>query len=146
MAPSGEEHQGESIMNPEVKQKWMTALCSGKYQQTTLRLKKETMNGEEFCCLGVLCDLYNKETGKGKWVKHLHCNDYGFLVDEDLGNNWAEWTQLPGVVAEWAGIDTVNCSFPSYKPADMCEYGTLINENDHGKNFHEIANVIREKF
>ncbi len=40
-------------MNKELKDKWVAALRSGKYSQTTGRLRSE----EGFCCLGVLCDV-----------------------------------------------------------------------------------------
>jgi hypothetical protein len=46
-------------MNPEIKARWVAALRSGEYQQTTGNLRTE--NG--FCCLGVLCDLHSKATG-----------------------------------------------------------------------------------
>jgi hypothetical protein len=42
-------------MNPEIKQKWVDALRSGKYKQgQTYLLNKE--NGS-YCCLGVLCEV-----------------------------------------------------------------------------------------
>ncbi len=44
-------------MNPEVKQKWIGALRSGKYEQGTEKLR--SVSG--YCCLGVLCDLYAQE-------------------------------------------------------------------------------------
>lgn len=52
-------------LHKDVKEKWIDALRSGEYSQSqnTLRDKKG------FCCLGVLCDLYQKETGNGEWVQ-----------------------------------------------------------------------------
>ena len=44
-------------MNPEVKQKWIDALRSGKYEQGSEKLR--SVSG--YCCLGVLCDLYAQE-------------------------------------------------------------------------------------
>lgn len=46
-------------MNVEWKAKWIAALRSGLYSQTTGVLKDE--NG--YCCLGVLCDI----SGLGQW-------------------------------------------------------------------------------
>jgi len=40
-------------MDAQLKAKWVEALRSGKYQQTTNYLKSD--NG--YCCLGVLCDI-----------------------------------------------------------------------------------------
>lgn len=44
-------------LNPEHKQKWLTALRSGEYQQgrTFLRL------GTEYCCLGVYAEVCRQE-------------------------------------------------------------------------------------
>lgn len=46
-------------MNKDIKTKWLTALRSGKYQQTdgVLRSFKDIKDGEAFCCLGVLADI-----------------------------------------------------------------------------------------
>ena len=48
-------------MNQEIKQKWLKALRSGKYKQGR-RILRNKQN--EFCCLGVLCDIVNVE-----WVE-----------------------------------------------------------------------------
>jgi hypothetical protein len=41
-------------MTPELKQKWIDALRSGKYQQGRSALRTKD---DRFCCLGVLCDI-----------------------------------------------------------------------------------------
>lgn len=46
-------------MNPEIKQRWVAALRSGEYKQGRNFLFRDGRH----CCLGVLCDLYTKETG-----------------------------------------------------------------------------------
>jgi hypothetical protein len=48
-------------MNPEVKAKWLEALRSGKYIRTAGELRSPT-NG--YCCLGVLCDIYDPSKWK----------------------------------------------------------------------------------
>lgn len=40
-------------MKPEIKQKWVEALRSGKYAQGEGSLRHQ----DKFCCLGVLCDV-----------------------------------------------------------------------------------------
>lgn len=52
-------------MTPELKQKWIEALRSGKYKQTRRKLKAR--NGS-MCCLGVLCDVMGR---KWKWDEGL---------------------------------------------------------------------------
>ena len=114
-------------MNKKVKQKWIAALESGDYKQGKNFLK----NKNKFCCLGVLCDLYAKETGKGKW------NNRNRFTDEkdDIGDSQ---TLTLGVM-EWAGLDEAN---PSFKLDD--DITSLANENDKGRSFKHIAVLIEE--
>lgn len=58
-------------MDPEIKAKWVEALRSGEYEQTTEILHSK----KGFCCLGVLLDI----SKKGRW----NPNDSGeYLFDE----------------------------------------------------------------
>jgi hypothetical protein len=52
-------------MNKAIKRAWIKALRSGKYKQGSNRL--QTPDGR-FCCLGVLCEVYKEQTGRGKWI------------------------------------------------------------------------------
>lgn len=70
------------MMNPEYKQKWIEALRSGEFEQTT----KELRNSKGYCCLGVLTEIVD---GKDGWLKVEHCGYYtnkdggaGYLSDE----------------------------------------------------------------
>lgn len=49
-------------MNPEIKAKWVAALRSGDYEQG-----RGYLHRGGFCCLGVACDLFIKETGRACW-------------------------------------------------------------------------------
>ena len=49
----------EKLTAKEWRRKWVEALRSGKYRQTTGVLRDR----DGFCCLGVLCDIAEK----GKW-------------------------------------------------------------------------------
>lgn len=73
-------------MNTELKNAWCDALESNKYKQGTRRLRTR----DEFCCLGVLCDVRD-----------------GIGIADDIQD-------------------------------------TLIDMNDSGKTFSEIAAFIRE--
>lgn len=60
-------------MNFKLKDKWVTALRSGKYEQGSGRLR----NGDKFCCLGVLCDVIDP-TGwnlLNSWTSHDNHQD-----------------------------------------------------------------------
>lgn len=83
-------------MNKEIKTKWIEALRSGEYVQAQGYLH----NSKGYCCLGVLCDIYQKETGNGEWVKE---NDYNDIETFILGDERKIGT-LPEAVMEWAGL------------------------------------------
>ncbi|SRR6266851_385778 len=56
-------------MNADIKEKWVAALRSGKYQQTR---EGYLQKDGRFCCLGVLCDLLDPakwatEHGDTRW-------------------------------------------------------------------------------
>lgn len=73
-----------------------------------------------FCCLGVLCDIYAKETGVS-WDKSPPKSLY------------EEVSILPIQVAAWAGLQDQN---PSVSGLSLAEH------NDGGKTFSEIADMI----
>jgi hypothetical protein len=115
-------------MNPQIKQKWLNALRSGKYQQTQRRLHDE--NG--FCCLGVLCDLYGKE------------HNVEWEINEDFGKYMFQnkVACLPFSVIEWSGIaDSGPLVYYGPGAGEIC---TLADLNDKGSTFIEIADVIEE--
>lgn len=56
-------------MHPEIKQRWVEALRSGRYQQGQ-NVLRTTENA--FCCLGVLCDLVEPLSWKPDVVIFLH--------------------------------------------------------------------------
>ena len=108
-------------MNPQIKQKWVSALRSGEYQQTQRYLR--TDNG--FCCLGVLCDLYGKENNV-EWNLANNGHNYEFQEEPE---------RLPLFVVEWAGVENDN--------PEICET-SLSGLNDTGSTFNEIADLIEE--
>ena len=56
-------HDNIINMNPQIKQKWIEDLLSGKYIQGKKVLRSVD---NEYCCLGVLCEQY-VEAGNAKW-------------------------------------------------------------------------------
>ena len=108
-------------MNEQVKQKWLSALRSGDYQQTRSYLRNE----DGFCCLGVLCDLYGKEHNV-EWK----------LVDAGIYYEFQDKKAiLPLSVIEWAGVEDDN--------PEICET-PLSRLNDNGSTFNEIADLIEK--
>ena len=110
-------------MNPQIKQKWVSALRSGDYQQGRNYLR--TDNG--FCCLGVLCDLYGKENNV-EWNFVNNGHNYEFEEFESY---------LPSSVRKWAGVEGYNF---------LVNNGTetLSELNDTGSTFEQIADFIEE--
>lgn len=114
-------------MKEEVKEKWLHALRSGNYKQGVGRLRTD----DEFCCLGVLCDLYPEgywREGKDEEVDGVM---YTYRLSKDpiyerIGFPQSAITHL------WAEI-----------PSDFVD--NLAGMNDNGKSFEEIADVIEKE-
>jgi hypothetical protein len=85
-------------MKSDVKFGWQADLRSGKFNQGVHCLHNED---GEFCCLGVLCERYRKETGKGEWIRSEedseHPERFTFLGEDCV---------LPREVMEWAGLES----------------------------------------
>lgn len=108
------------------KEKWLEALRSGKYKQGKNHLQD---NDNNFCCLGVLCDIYDPS----KWEKI-------FNVADAYTYNRESSSILPENIAYILGIGR----FGYY-----VEEGTLFSLtelNDQGSTFSEIADVIEKHF
>jgi hypothetical protein len=45
-------------MKPEIAKMWTDALRNGKYKQGKHHLRKYKLGIVEYCCLGVLCEIY----------------------------------------------------------------------------------------
>jgi hypothetical protein len=102
-------------MNQEIAQKWAETLKSGAYQQGrgALRRQKE----EQYCCLGVLCDMHAKAVG-GEWTE---CKDDDAHLYHTAGSTIGSINFLPGAVREWAGLLSSN---PRVKSQELCKkYG-----------------------
>jgi hypothetical protein len=105
-------------MNPSVKAKWVAALRSGEYKQAVGRLRWKPSGG--FCCMGVLCDLYHKETGKGSW-------EFQESDPKQVG-------QIVGGVYTFMGAD-------GYAPPEVCEWAGLIQPTRPTSELHHIAKM-----
>lgn len=113
-------------MNPEIQKMWTDALRSGEYSQGERRLR---LANDTYCCIGVLTDLYNKNTGQGEWKLDDVSHAFGFL-DGDKSISEKVW--IPRTVAKWSGMDREDHVI-----------GSLIRMNDTYKSsFVEIADFI----
>lgn len=126
-------------MNQEIKKEWVAALRSGEYKQgrKTMRNKKD-----EFCCLGVLCEV-SRRSGIGRWERGHDA--YYFVTVSDI-DEYYEYYLPPYSVQNWSDLSH-NGKLP--KPVDGRNgklYGNLAALNDEaGYTFEQIADVIEEQ-
>lgn len=105
-------------MNKQAKQLWIDALRSGKYNQGMHNLNYK----DNYCCLGVLCEVYLKNCPNpkiNKTVGSLGISIYGSYS-----------SLLPFEVKKWANLQ------------DQI-YFTYLNDTLN-KSFSEIADYIEE--
>ena len=108
-------------MNVANWRKWVEALRSTKYEQCSGKLRNEE---GKYCVLGVGCDI----SGVSTWEERSD-GPFGFEYDGSIGS-------LPSSVSEWLGISRVCSPFVSGR--------SLINLNDSGMSFVEIADIIED--
>ena len=120
-------------MNQEIKKIWVDALTSGEFQQGRGSLH----NKDEYCCLGVLCELHRRITNQGKWVplKNFdttiaHQKSYQYVINEDDKGIF----YLPIAVMEWAELSASN---PQINLIPLGAYN-----DSRPYNFQQIAKLI----
>lgn len=131
-------------MKQNIMKKWVRALRSGKYKQGTGTLKQYNSKGQaQHCCLGVLCELYNKEMKKNK-KKSLP--EKVFDNDSDFSHGYSRFgtkkEDLPKEVMNWAGIIS---SIGRFRDAKF-NADTLADLNDTGRKFKTISNIIEKNW
>lgn len=120
-------------MNPEIKAKWVVALRSGDYPQTTNVLHRtKAVEGfpAGYCCLGVLCDLAVKDG----------------IINPPVPDEFSGYARYDGSVAylpfsvgRWSDLK----GSPAVEPtADWIKINHLTQLNDSGSSFEEIADWI----
>lgn len=125
-------------MNPQVKAKWLAKLRSNKYRQGKNWLRITDEEGEtSFCCLGVLCELYNEEEGR---LELLSSSQYGRGSTYD-----GEAKVLPPKVASWAGLLEDGAGYYIVNPRDEGRMTALPILNDTGYSFEAIADILEQQ-
>lgn len=106
----------------EVCEKLVKALRSGKYQQGQIFLRQNCF----FCALGVLCDLYEKETKDKIWNGETYIGRYKYI---------------PSKVRKWAGIRQENIFVVSNG-----RRRALTSLNDANMTFKDIAEFLEKTY
>lgn len=114
----------------------LDALRSGEYEQGIGLLRPRA---DAWCCLGVACDVYHKETGKGKWGNALGC---WYMRGEIRGAPSGAY--MPSYVSEWYGVEH-NLNDPG--DLETLDGQNLASKmNDGGYHFNDIADAIERKY
>lgn len=117
-------------MKAEVKKQWINALESGEYLQTTGCLLQQQGNGDcAFCAVGVLVDLYVRDTNA----------EWQFDEDGEFGYMNGYYMTLPPEVIKWAGISDDECHLIENGDGSVVH----LNDNEH-ESFEVIAGFIEE--
>jgi hypothetical protein len=125
-------------MKPEIAKEWVKMLRSKKYKQGKSALKYKYRGVTRHCCLGVLCELYQKThkkkmrvtQGVGSVDTPENAVDYDFA---------GEYAVLPKIVQKWAGMKSYD--------GEVCtdnDSFSLTLLNDDGSKFTAIANRIEK--
>ena len=118
----------------QVRELWVNALESGEYEQCNMFLHKKFNSSEQFCCLGVLCDLYMKHVG-GLEVEY-YGQEHNVYYDGHI-------SELPEKVREWVGLHSG--AGDSIRSGEFMDKGdSLANLNDRGASFEYIAGIIEQ--
>ena len=122
-------------MDPQVKRAWIRALRSGEYEQyhqgaLSSRRDHHPEEPDQFCCLGVLCDIY---------IQQNDIDEAELRLWESRGMLYSETELLPTFVYEWAGLSTGS---PSVYLDDDGEPITVTSEDAYDSyNEHDIADL-----
>jgi hypothetical protein len=115
------------MINENMK-KVLVALRSGEYKQT----KEALQNSSGHCCLGVMCEVYEKETGD--------------IIDRRTsGNIMGGNLSRHEKVQTWVGLLTSSGDITIVSP-NSSKHISLAHMNDsEGKTFSEIADFIESE-
>lgn len=119
-------------MKHDVREIFTAALRSGAFKQGHYRLRSLE---DRFCCLGVLCELYRLETGRGEWVN-------GTFIDETGDSSQFA---IPAGVRAWAGVTyelDLTLTRDEVGLGGGHHLANAIALNDAGRSFREIADWI----
>lgn len=117
-------------MKKAIKKKWIKALRSKEYQQGKYTLRS---SDNEFCCLGVLCDLYARENSDISWDDNSGYPDHYTFDGRSM--------YLPITVRQWAGLDESNPLVKTSKGREL-SLGVLNDNDDFGLTFKGISDAI----
>lgn len=121
-------------MDKQIAVQWVAALRSGDYKQGRRQLRN---GANEFCCLGVLCNL------------HAQAHPTIAAAQKELSLYMGFHGELAPAVLKWSGISTPYGRFDTANKLtipddirDIVYNGSLSAANDIGIEFRDIATFI----
>lgn len=118
------------------RKKWIKALRSGKYKQGRQALCREDVSGNRYCCLGVLCDVFNIPFE----LKTMHMNGADRIYGPKNGSK--DWAALSSPsIRNLVGLSNESGFFKNRNGTSE----TLANLNDSGFSFEKIADIIESE-
>lgn len=115
---------------------WLDALRSGDYQQGSGSLRPSQ---DAYCCLGVLCDVYQRETGNGEF----DVDRQGFFAAGEFDEACP-----PRAVLDWIGCDDLDGDF-LVTPDECDKKKNVVALNDghfcEKRSFAEIADLLENE-
>jgi hypothetical protein len=134
-------------MDKDIKTKWIAALRSGEYKQTTgvlARMHYSSPDGSQLhhCCLGVLCEVVGLKREPTPWNINIH--QYFTGHHEEEGWPEAVETTLPDALAKSLGFPQAEhgTDGDGWLPESRVSLAQL---NDDGSTFDEIADLIEQE-
>jgi hypothetical protein len=118
-------------LHPDLKKDWTDALRSGRFEQGSTSLRRESETGDQYCCLGVLCELLVEANLLDRRFEENHYAYGAKGAAYDVGG-------LPKVAQKLTGLSLLGHRGPGKDD--------LASLNDSGVPFTEIANIIDKEF
>lgn len=122
-------------MNADIKRLWIERLRSGRDQQGIGSLNR----GNKLCCLGVLCEIAVEQ---GVFPTPL---DQGGLKFYGEGTD-LNCSMLPKPVQQWSGVTSHGYYGERTNADGWLHRDALTSDNDSGKTFAQIADIIEANF
>lgn len=123
-------------MDKDIKTQWVGALRSGEYTQGIGQLREGSEEeAGAYCCLGVLCTLYDKAMGGDCW-------EYDSGVTATQYTHKGEKNYPSCAVIDWAGLRNITAGPDGGDNTVRIGRDDLAVLNDGGKSFEEIADLI----
>jgi hypothetical protein len=124
-------------MNKARVTKLIETLRFGDYKQGYGALHKKINGQNYYCCLGVACEIYRKETGRGTWADLKWGDILCFEIEND-----SSVSELPDCIQNWYGFSSPFVDFGSGLCAPVCNDAL---KEDFNRIADRFENLITQK-